>query len=199
MHFRLLILSVFISAACFAQSAKTDTVKQGFYLPLDSNMMSCRIEITPRGKKTQMTNNTGNKIPDSTISIIGHLEPGSVVIYSELTVLNNGKFEKAPPVRYVIGARNTKLVKRDPSYPDTLTAKEISTIILDPHVTSFSVSWILNGAMYEYHITGNGVSGEARSGIEALPAGTKVYFENIQRKEDNGTVRHQPDEIHVVR
>lgn len=199
MHIRFLILLLLISANVSAQGVKTDTVKRGYYIPLDSNMMSCKIGITPHGKKLQLTNNTGNRIPDSTIHTISYLEPGSVVVYSEITVLKNGILEKAPSVRYVVGSKNTAVVKRDPYYPDTLSAKEIAAIVFDPHVYSFSVSWLSGGAMYMFDITGNGVSGNAKTSIEQLPSGTKIWFEAIKRKEDNGTIRHQSNEIYIVR
>lgn len=195
----IVLLFVLFTIGVNAQSVKTDTIKRGYYLPLDSNVMSCKIGITPAGKKLQMTTITGNKIPDSTIQVISHLEPGSVVIYSELTVHNKGILEKAPVVRYVIGSKNTCPVKRDPSYPDTLSAKEIASLELDRHVYSFSVSWIQDGNMYNYDLTGNGVFGSAKAAIEALPSGTKVYFENIRRQEDDGSKRIAPSEIHVVK
>jgi len=195
----LTLVCIFIAAISFAQNVKTDTVKRGCYIPLDSNVMSCKIGITPAGKKLQLTTISGNKIPDSTISVIGHLEPGSEVVYSELTVFNNGILQKASGVRYVIGNKNTRSVKRDVTYPDTLAAKEIAAIVLDKHVYSFSVSWIINGAMYNYDFTGNGVFGDAKTAIEALPPGTKVWFENIRSREDNGTSIIRPTEIHVVR
>lgn len=107
MHLRFLMLFMFLAAAGFAQGVKTDTVQQGFYLPLDSAMLSCKIGITPKGKQQYVFNNTGSRIPDSTISSIGHLAPGSVVVYNEVTVLRGGIAQKAPAVRYVIGSKNT--------------------------------------------------------------------------------------------
>lgn len=192
-------LLVLFATTINAQVVKTDTVKQGYYVPLDSNLMSCKIEVTPKGKKMQLTYQSGNKLPDSTIQAISRLEPGSVVIYSELTVHKKGILEKAPSVRYVIGSKNTCVVKRDPSYPDTLAAKEIASLELDRHVYSFSVSWIADGNMYNYDLTGNGVFGAAGTAIEALPSGTKVYFENIRRQEDDGSKRIAPSEIYIVK
>lgn len=188
-------LLVLFATGVNAQALKTDTVKRGYYIPLDSNVMSCKIEITPAGKEIQLTTISGNKIPDSTISVISHLEAGSVVVYSELTVFNNGLLEKAPSKRYVIGSRSTQPAKRDPSIPDTLTAKEIGSIILDPRVHSFHVSWTNGGNYYDYAITGNGIFGEARTAIEALPSGTRVWIENIRFVDE----RNMPDEVHVVR
>ena len=183
----------------FSQGVRTDTVQRGYYVPLDSNVLSCKIGITPKGKKLQTYNLTGNKLPDSTIYTISHLEAGSVVIYSEITVLKKGVMEKANTVRYVIGNKNTGVVKRDPTYPDTMSAKEIGAIVLDQHVYSFSVSWILNGNMYNYDITGNGIFGDCRTAVEALPSGTKVYIENIRRANDDGSKQIMPTEVHVVR
>ncbi len=183
----------------FSQGVKTDTVQRGYYVPLDSNVLSCKIGITPKGKKLQTYNLSGNKLPDSTIYNISHLEAGSVVIYSEITVLKKGVMEKANTVRYVIGNKNTGVVKRDPTYPDTMSAKEIGAIVLDRHVYSFSVSWILNGNMYNYDITGNGIFGDCRTAVEALPSGTKVYIENIRRANDDGSKQIMPTEVHVVR
>lgn len=199
MHLRFLTLFIFIAATGFAQGIKTDTVQQGFYLPLDSAMLSCKIGITPQGKQQYVFKHTGNRIPDSTISSIGHLAPGSVVVYSEVTVLRGGIAQKAPSVRYIIGSRNTHAAKRDPSYPDTLTAKAIGAIVLDQRVSSFSVSWVLDGNFYSYDITGNGIFGEARTAIEALPSGTTVHIEKISRKERDGSFRMMPNEIHVVK
>ncbi len=195
MIYRLIIFILLFSVEGFAQGVKTDTVQRGHYIPLDSNVMSCKIEITPFGKKLQMTTISGNKIPDTTISAISRLEKGSVVVYSEITVLNNGIAVKAPTVRYIVGNKNTGVVKRDPSYPDTLTAKEIGSIILDPRVHSFHVSWTNGGSYSDYAITGNGIFGEARTAIEALPSGTRVWIENIRYIDE----RKLPDEVHVVR
>lgn len=195
----LVIAFILVTTAVSAQTVTTDTVKHGYYLPLDTNVLSCKVGVTPKGGKLKLTTVSGNQLPDSTISSIGHLPMGSAVVYSEITVLNKGIAEKSPVVRYVIGNKNTCAVKRDLSIPDTLTAREIAAIQLDHHVFSFTVSWIDGGNMYMYDITGNGVFGNARTAIEALPSGTKVYFEKIKRKEDNGTVRIMPTEVHIVR
>lgn len=192
------VLFLLISEVAAAQ-VKTDTVQRGYYIPFDSNYVSCKVAITPAGKKVVFTNTTSNKLPDSLMNQISYLEPGSVVVYSEITVLRKGILEKAPPVRYVVGNRNSSVVKRDPSYPDTLTKKEIGSIILDQHVYSFNVSWIRGGDYYLFTIMGNGIFGDCRTQIEQLPSGTKVYIEDIRRKEDNGTLRIMPTEIHVVR
>lgn len=192
----LFLLSI---ATGLSAQVKTDTVQRGYYIPFDSNYVSCIVSIAPVGKKIVFTNTTSNKLPDSLINQISYLEPGSVVVYSEVTVMKNGILEKAQSKRYVVGSKNTGVVKRDPNYPDTLTAKEIGALVLDRQVYSFSVSWITNGNMYNYDFTGNGIFGDARTAIEALPAGTKVYIENIRRKEDNGTLRIMPTEIHIVR
>ncbi len=200
MQIRFFILIFLLSASvAFAQTSKTDTVQRGYYIPFGPNYMSCKVEITPLGKKAFFANTTGNKLPDSLMNIISYLEPGSVVAYTEVTVMSKGMLEKVSGRRYVVGTTNTSFVKRDPFYPDTLTAKEIAAIELDPHVYQFSVSWFAGGSMSNYELTGNGVFGSARTAIEALPSGTKVYFENIRRKEDDGSKRVMPAEIHVVR
>lgn len=190
----LVLLFLIVAQFVFAQS-KTDTVQRGYYIPFDSNYVSCKVAITPVGKKVVFTNTTGNKLPDSLMNQISYLEPGSVVVYSEVTVMKKGTFEKADGKRYVVGTNNTGVVKRDPFYPDTLTAKEIGSIILPPHVHDFHVSWTNGGNYYTYTITGNAIFGEARTAIEALPSGTRVWIEDIRYVDE----RNLPDEVHVVR
>jgi hypothetical protein len=193
------VLFLFTANSVLCQNVKTDTVQRGYYIPFDSNFVSCKVAIAPAGGKVSFTNTTGNRLPDSLISKISYLEAGSVVVYSEVTVMKKGTLEKSKTVRYVVGDKNTGMVKRDPYYPDTMSAKEIGAIVLDQHVYQFSVSWFIGGSMYTYDMTGNGIFGSARTAIEGLPSGTKVYIENIRRKEDDGTLRIMPAEIHIVR
>jgi hypothetical protein len=162
-------------------------------------MLSCKVGITPKGKKLQMFNQSGRTLPDSTIQTITHLDPGSVVVYSEITVLKKGVAEKSATVRYIVGSTNTCNAMRDPSLPDTLTAHELATLVLDKHVYNFDVSWVTSGNMYIYNINGNGVSGNAQVAIERLPSGTKVWIEAIKSEDNDGTKRILPTQIHVVR
>lgn len=182
-----------------AQSVRTDTVKPGYYIPFDSNFVSCKVAIIPKGKKPELTNTTGNKIPDSLVSRIGALEKGAVVVYSEVTVLNKGILEKAETVRYYIGNRNSVYALHDPSIPDTLPAAEIAKIVLDRHVFYFEVSFAQDGNYYSYALNGNGVCGDAADAILKLQSGTRVWFENIRRREDDGTIKNAQAVVHVVR
>jgi hypothetical protein len=198
------LLSCFTFLCCFtlvsAQPVRIDTVQRGYYLPFGSNYISCKVLISNSASNPNTeVNATGNRISDSLISVIGSLEYGAVVMYTDVTVLRNGALEKAPLVWYVIGKRNTQPALRDPSLGDTLTAKEIGAIVLDVHVSGFSVSWTLKGNTKKYDVTGNRMSAEARKAIEALPSGTKVRIDNIRRKEENGSLRTMPAEIHIVR
>lgn len=182
-----------------AQTVRTDTVKQGYYIPFDSNYVSCKVAITAKGKNVEFTNTTGNHLPDSLVQKIGKLEAGSVVAYTEVTILKKGILEKSNTVRYVVGHRNSVYALRDPTLPDTIPAGEIAAIVLDPHVYFFQLSYILEGAYFVYDHTGNGVAGYVQERIRALPSGTKVYFENIKRKEDDGTLRIAPPQIYIVK
>lgn len=195
----LLFLFVLVTASLDAQTIRTDTVKQGYYIPFDSNYASCKVAIMPKGKKVEFTNTVGRKIPDSLVSKIGKLEVGSVVSYSEVTILSNGILMKSNSVRYVIGNRNSVYAVRDPSLPDTMPAAEIGSLILDPHVYSFDVSFLLGGAYYVYSLTGNGVCCDARDKILTLPSGTKVWVENIRRKEDDGSSTMGTSQVIIVK
>lgn len=205
----LLLLALFIASLTYgqtespqlhAQELRADTVKRGYYIPFGTSYTSCKVVITPKGQKSQFTNTTGNKIPDSLVTQIGKLEVGSVVNYSEVTIINNGVPEKASSVRYVIGSKNTfPNVLHDPSQPDTLAAAEIANMVLDPHVYSFHISFVQDGAYYDFELTGNGVFGEAREKILGLPSGTRVWFENIKMKDDNGSLGNAPAQVHVVK
>jgi hypothetical protein len=91
------------------------------------------------------------------------------------------------------------LKRAETNAPDTLSAKEIGSLILDQHVYVFSITWVHDGAMYRYDIYGNGVFGEAREKIEKLPAGTTIVIADIKRKEDDGSITTAPAQIHTVR
>jgi hypothetical protein len=91
------------------------------------------------------------------------------------------------------------LKRAETNSPDTMTAKEIGSIILDKHVYVFSVTWVHEGAMYRYDIYGNGIFGEARTKIEALPSGTTIVIADIKRKEDDGSITTAPAQIHTVK
>lgn len=195
----LLLFFILLLSNANAQGVRTDTVKPGYYIPLNSNVVSCKVVITPKGNKAEVTNTTSNRLPDTLIGKIGGLGTGSVVVYDEITILSNGILEKSPSVRYVIGQRNSVFALRDPSLPDTLPAAEIASLVLDPHVYSFHISFVQDGGMYDYDLTGNGVFGDAKDRILTLPSGTRVWFENIKRKEDDGNVRVAPPKIYVVK
>lgn len=199
MQIRILILSLFLTGVVSAQTASADTVKPGCYVPFDTNFVSCKVVVMPAGRKSVSVNATGNKISDSLVTEICRLPRGSVVTYDEVTVLKRGVLEKASSVRYVIGNRNTCVVKRDPSIPDTLPVKEIASKVFDQHVYSFTISWVGEGSFHEYNLTGNGVYGEAKSAIEALPSGTRIIFHKIHWQDDDGTERVLPMEAYVVR
>lgn len=192
-------LLVLISLSAFAQTVRTDTVKQGYYIPLDTNVVSCKVGITPKDKKVQFINTTSNRLPDSVVTKIGNLTPGSVIVYSEITVLNKGVCEKAPTVRYVIGSHNSVYALRDPSQPDTLPAAEIGSLVLDRHVISFDVSFLMGGAFYTYALTGNGVCCDPREKILTLESGTKVWVDNIKWKQEDGTIIIAPSKVYIVK
>jgi hypothetical protein len=202
-YFHMKLLFAFCVAAFTlslnAQSLRTDTVKPGYYIPFDSNFASCKVAITPKGKTTTFKNTTGNRISDSLVIEIGKLERGSVVAYTEVTILKNGSFEKSNSVRYVIGSRNSVFAQRDPSLPDTLSAAEIGSLVLEKAVTSFTVSFIDGDAYVEYALTGNGICCEPREKILALKSGTKVYIERITCLAGDGSVKLLPNRTYVVK
>lgn len=82
---------------------------------------------------------------------------------------------------------------------DTLPAIEIAHFKLDAHVTAFEISFTVDGGYSVYQLTGNGVFGEPADRIAALPAGTRVWFENIVWVNDDGSKKSVPPEIHVVK
>jgi hypothetical protein len=182
-----------------AQNMRTDTVKPGYYIPLDSNVISCKVGIGAKGKKVEFVNTQGNRLSDSLVRNISKLDVGSVVVYSEITVLRKGILEKAPAVRYVIGNRNSVFALKNPSIPDTLPAAEIAALVLDVHVYSFHVTYADGGAYYDYEQNGNGISPSVKERIVALPSGTRVWFESIRRKEDNGALTDAPAKVYVVK
>ncbi len=84
-------------------------------------------------------------------------------------------------------------------HTDTLAAAEIANYKLDSHVYAFEVTFTQDGMYYVYKLTGNGVFGEVKDRILTLPAGTRVWFENIQWQNDDGSQKTVPPEIHVVK
>lgn len=191
--------SLITSILSVAQTVRTDTVQPGYYIPLDTNVVSCKVAITPNGKNVQFINTTTNHLPDSVISKIENLTAGSVVVYTEVTVLRKGVLEKAPVVRYVIGARNSVPALREPALLDSLTAPEISTLVFDRYVISFEVSFLIDGAFYTYQLTGNGICCEPRERIITLQPGTKVWVDNMKRKNDDGSISIVPSRVYVVK
>ena len=152
-----------------------------------------------RGGKLEMFNMQGNSLSSETISQIGVLKNGSVVVYSEITVLSKGTFVKSKSVRYVIGARNSVPALRDPSLPDTLSAAEIGAIVLDKEVFSFQIVFVLEGAVYDFEMTGNGVAPTVKDKLLTLPAGTKVWFESIKSEDGTGAKRILPSRVFVIK
>lgn len=200
--FLTLLLICIFECGLVAQNSpeiRTDTVKQGFYIPLDSNVVSCKVGILPQGGKLEMINMQGNSLSSETISQIGVLKNGSVVVYSEITVLSKGTFVKSKSVRYVIGARNSVPALRDPSLPDTLSAAEIGAIVLDKEVFSFQIVFVLEGAVYDFEMTGNGVAPTVKDKLLTLPAGTKVWFESIKSEDGTGAKRILPSRVFVIK
>lgn len=180
-------------------SLRTDTVQPGYYIPLDSNVMSCKVGIIPKDGKLETSNLQGNKLPMETITKIGALKTGSVVVYSEITVLKDGILQKSNSIRYVVGTRNSVPALRDLSRPDTLPATEIAALVLDSRVYSFHVSYTLGGAYYDYEMSGNGVAPMVQEKIRALPSGTRVWFESIRTLDGDGEKRLLPSNVYVVK
>lgn len=195
----LFLLFILATVAIHAQTVRTDTVKPGYYIPFEKNYASCKVAITPNGGKVEVVNASGNQLPDTLIHKIAQLTAGSVVAYTEVTVLNNGVFQKAPGVRYVIGWRNSVYALRDPFLPDTLPAAEIAEIILDQHVYAFTLSYATGGEYFTFDHNGNGVAPNVKERVRALPSGTRVWFEGIKRREDDGSLTTAPSRIYVVK
>jgi hypothetical protein len=194
----------------YAGDVRNDTVMPGYYIPFDSDFMSCKVKITPAGQPITSVNVQGNKISDSLLRVIAALETGSVVWYDEITKFRDGYLYKIPAYRFVIGHKNSARAVRNPFYqdtlkraetnaPDTLSAKELGALVLDPHVYRFTITWVNEGAMYRYEVYGNGVYGEARGKIEKLPSGITVVIADIKRKEDDGSETTAPAQIHTVK
>lgn len=180
-------------------SQRTDTVQAGYYIPLDSNVMSCKVGIMPQGGKFETFNMQGNTLSSETITKIGALKKGSVVVYSEITILNGANLQKANTIRYVIGNRNSVPALHDPSRPDTLTAAEIGAIVLAKEVYSFHISYVVEGAMYDFEMSGNGVAPMVKEKLLALPPGTRVWFESIRTVDGDGAKRLLPSSVYVVK
>lgn len=83
--------------------------------------------------------------------------------------------------------------------PDSISAKDLGSLLMDPHVTGFVVTWFDGATLYTFKISGNGIFGEARTKIEALPAGTKVIISEINRKEDDGSVTTAPTQLRIIK
>lgn len=197
----LLIIFVLAASTLPAQNGTvhTDTVKSGYYLPLDSNVVSCKVGILPKDGALETFDMLGNTLSTETISKVGILKKGSVVVYSEITVLNKGILQKSKPIRYVIGNRNSVPALRDPSVPDTLPAVEIGAVILEKEVYSFHISYVVDGAMYDFEMTGNAVAPMVKEKILALPSGTRVWFESIRTVDGDGVKWLLPSRVYVVK
>ena len=200
---RIVLFVILCSVQCvYAQvngSLRTDTVKPGYYIPLDSNVVSCKVGLMPLGGKLETFNMQGNSLSSETITKIGALKKGSVVLYTEITILNGANLQKANAVRYVIGNRNSVPALRDPSRPDTLTGAEIGAIVLAKEVYSFHISYVVDGAMYDYEMTGNGVAPMVKEKLLTLPSGTRVWFESIRTVDGDGAKRLVPSVVYVVK
>jgi hypothetical protein len=197
-HFFLLI-ALMVQVCGFSQIVlRTDTVEQGYYVPLKSNVASCRLSILEKGNITHVQNLTGNQIPDSLVRKIWRLEPGSVVVYSEITVMVSGSLQKANPVRYVIGKSNTTFALRDPSLPIPVRASEAAQIVLDTNTISCVISIIVDGQFSEYAITGNTIPVSIKAVLDGLKPGSRFIIAQILVSGQGSEQVKLPERTYVV-
>ncbi len=82
---------------------------------------------------------------------------------------------------------------------DSISSNELGSMILDKHVTGFTLTWYTTEAVYTYNISGNAVFGEATTKILALPRGTRIAMTEINRKEDDGSTTFAPAKIYIIK
>jgi hypothetical protein len=189
------LLAVLLAASCstFAQNSiglATDTVMQGYYLPLDSNVISCKVSVIYDNISSD-TVLQGNKLPAMLTRKICSMQKGTVVVYHELTIMKNSVMVQAPPVRYLIGSKNTKPVLRDPTLPILISANDLADYKIDPSYVSFTVSFLSGEKYVDYEMKSNKLTEEVKAAIRALPPGTKVFFERVNAKNKDGVVVKQ--------
>lgn len=195
-----LLLMAGFSAANAQNSTKikTDTIAQGYFLPLDTNVVSCKIRIT-RSKGISFEQNcTGNKLSPALIDSIGKLPIGGIVTYEEITVNGKNGLEKSPAVRYVIGSRNSRFALRAPTDLERVTAAALSQMVFDNNYVSFVVSFREGEKFVEVKASGNKMPASATEKIKSLPPGSKVFIEQVQAKNENGTIFKSPGRTFII-
>ncbi|HTL83173.1 MAG TPA: hypothetical protein VL651_15775 [Bacteroidia bacterium] len=105
--FLFVLLVVCTNAQNNTRIAIDDTVVQGYYLPLDSNVVSMDILIISPAAATIEYRFNGDQLPASILFTLTHLGKGTKVFYTEITVSSNGILYKRPAYGYIIGVKNT--------------------------------------------------------------------------------------------
>lgn len=183
----LLLLVVAASTGLFAQTStlKTDTVLLGYYIPLDTNVVSCRVSII-FGNISFDTLLRGNKLPANLIYKISTAHKGSIIHYHEISNSTNGEIVKSPDVHYVTGLKNSRPAQRDVVRPINIKAEDLANITFDSTYISFVVALSINGTFQEYKIEGNKLTEKVKIIIRAAQPGTKFFFEQIKAKNEEG-------------
>jgi hypothetical protein len=88
-----------------AQKIQTDTVMTGYYIPLDSDVISYTVTISSNGLMFG-EKMIGSRLSPSLVYKITHLSSGATVTYS-FNINENGLIYPRPVVRYVIGKHNS--------------------------------------------------------------------------------------------
>ena len=94
-----------MSAQVTAREIQTDTVMSGYYIPLDSNVISYTVTISSNGLVSG-EKMIGSQLSPSLVYKITHLSPGATVTYS-FNISENGLIYPRPVIRYTIGKHNT--------------------------------------------------------------------------------------------
>ena len=189
-----LLAAPFFSPAQTAQKVKTDTALAGCYLLPEPNTVSFKVSITNKGQWLTEKSVTGNTLPAELSATISRLAKGAVVIYSDITVRDSaGAIQKRPPVRYVIGDRNTRA-----ALPETLTPAEAGALDLGANVTGFSVTFADGSSFYTYRVSGHTPTKREQDALLKLKPGTKLFFEEIVAKDEKGNEVKLPARMYLI-
>ncbi len=183
----LLLFVIAASTGLFAQTStvQTDTVLLGYYIPLDTNIVSCRVSIAS-GNISFDTMLRGNKLPSNLIYKISTASKETNILYHEISSSKNGKVVKSPNVRYAVGLKNTRPAQRDVYNTIPIKAEDLANITVDSNYISFGVSIVIDGKFQEFKTDGNKITEEVKTVIRSSKPGTKIYFEQIKAKSTVG-------------
>ncbi|CAN5295651.1 hypothetical protein BH09BAC5_BH09BAC5_04430 [soil metagenome] len=182
----ILILFLLINTTCLIAQERTDTVKQGYYLLLNKNVVSCKVKTMEINGNSTDTTIHGNQMPACLIQYIGAISKGTVITYYEITTLENGVLTKAPLVQYIIGSVSTKPEIRSCTAPILIHAKNLAELELDSTIISFRISLIKDGKTEQYSVKGRRIPDKIKKKIIEMQPGQKVDLLLIIAKDTNG-------------